>query len=434
MLTSSSGDITSWDTPASLASEFCYQPHLSFNAGELEVIWTLRGDDNTDYDPSEDGYDIAGNSQPAHGSRTAALAVGYQGRFYIGAAPAAWLYVAKTEKHINRYGSSYEMRIEEDTWVGGLEWLERNGVDIVNSSLAYGDWYSDDELDGQTSPASRAATMAANRGMLVVNAAGNVTSSVSYVKPPADAYGILTVGGVDTLGNWWEQGLQTSGSAVGLPDDGRIKPELVAPASGVYVIDVDDTISRYYYGNGTSYAAPLVAGIAALMLQVHPEYRGDPDTIISILQQSASNYSSPNDTMGYGIPDAYQAILPLPDDIDTFSRNELLAPYPNPFHPCSEDYVYFPFRLNKASTRIALRIFTLSGELVCEKSLGPMQAVNPEDDEIPIGTYEDAAELTQMGAYWNGLAQNGQRAASGLYLVVLSTQYGHHTSKFVLVR
>ncbi len=433
LLTSSSGAVDSWSAPSALSQGFSYQPWIAFNNGELEAVWSLRGDDNTDYDESEDGRDINDFSQPAHGSRTAALAVGYQGRSYIGVSPGAELYVAKTEKHVNLYGSTYEMRVEEDMWIEGLEWLERSGVDIVNSSLAYGDWYSKDELDGETSPASRAARMASERGVLITNAAGNVESAAPYISPPGDAYGIITVGGVDTLGAWWEHGAGVTGSAVGLPDDGRIKPELMAPAAGIYVIDVDDTLSHYFYGNGTSYAAPLVTGIAALMLQVHPEYRGNPDTIISLLQQSASNASSPNDTIGYGIPDAYLAILPLPADIDTFSRNELLPPYPNPFYPGSQALIYFPFRLNKASTRVMLRIFTLSGERILEKPLIPPGGTESINDEIAIGTYDDPADLEAIGAFWDG-ATNGQPAASGLYLVVLSTQYGSHAAKFVLMR
>lgn len=433
LLTSGSGAVGSWSAPSPLSQEFCYQPHVSFNNDELEAVWSLRGDGNTDYDSLEDGRDINDFSQPAHGSRTAALAVGYQGRSYIGACPGAELYVAKTEKHVNLYGSTYEMRVEEDIWIEGLEWLERNGVDIVNSSLAYEKWYSNDERDGEVSPASRAARMASERGVLITNAAGNVESAAPYISPPGDAYGIITVGGVDTLGAWWEHGAGVIGSAVGLPDDGRIKPELVATAAGVYVIDVDDTLSHYFYGNGTSYAAPLVAGMAALMLQVHPEYRGNPDTIISLLEQSASNTSSPNDTIGYGIPDAYQAILPLPADIDTFSRNELLPPYPNPFYPASQNLIYFPFRLNKASTRIRLRIFTMSGEWILEKPLVPPDGAEGVDDEIAIGTYDDPADLEAIGAFWDG-ATNGQPAASGLYLVVLSTQYGSHAAKFVVLR
>ncbi|MBN2380661.1 S8 family serine peptidase [candidate division WOR-3 bacterium] len=425
--------LNSWsESEAISAEEFSYQP-CAFVDTDLEVVWSRRGDDDTDYDPAEDGIDpVNENSHPAHGSRTAALAVGYQGLRYIGASPGAELYVAKTEKHVNRYGSTYELRAEEDMWIEGLEWLERQGVDIVNSSLGYGSWYTYEQRDGKTSPASRAATMAAERGVLIVNSAGNVTSREPYILPPADAEGILTAGGVDTLGNWWEQSSDNSGSAVGPTVDGRIKPDLVAPALGVYVIDVDDSTRFGFYGSGTSYAAPLLAGSAALILEVHPEYRGNPDTIITLLKQSATLASSPNDTLGWGIPDVLEAIKPLPRDIDTFFRNELLPPFPNPYHPSTQARINFPFRLNKASVRVRLSIFTLSGEKILDRELVPL---TPNDvGEIPVRTYITPDDLATIGAYWDGLTESGQPAASGLYLAVLSTQYGTHASKFVLMR
>lgn len=423
----------SWDTPSPLSpEEFSYHPRGTSSNGNMEIAWVYNGDDNTDYDSTEDGVDINNFSQPAHGSRTAALAVGYQGGRYIGASPAAELYVAKTEKNINLYGVKYELQVEEDIWIKGLEWLERKGVDIVNSSLAYGEWYSYEQRDGKTSPTSRAASMAADRGVLVVNAAGNVIKSAPYIIPPADAEGILTVGGVDTLGLWWEQTVTTAGSAVGPTADGRLKPELVGPAKGVYVINVDDTQSLYYYGAGTSFATPLVAGCAALILEAHPEYRGNPDTLITLLEMSATNAGSPNDTLGYGIPDVYSAIQPLPEEIDTFFRNELLPVYPNPFNPSLSELIYFPFRLNKASPFTKLRIYTLSGELVLEKDIVP---VTPTDyDEIGVGTYEQPEDLKAMDACWDGFNSEGKPAASGLYIVVLQTSTDAYAGKFVLIR
>ncbi|NLI99164.1 S8 family serine peptidase [bacterium] len=422
-----------WDAPSPLSPDgFSNLPSAFSNSGNLEIVWLERGDGDTDYDPLEDGIDVNNYTHPAHGSRTAALAVGYQGSRYIGASPAAELYVAKTEKHVNKYGLTYEIQSEEDIWIEGLEWLEREGVDIVNSSLAYGEWYEYSERNGLTSPASRAATMAAERGVLVVNAAGNVKSASPYIIPPADAKGILTVGGVDTLGSWWPQTPSSMGSAVGPTSDGRLKPELVAPASGVYVINIDDSLSLYFYNSGTSYAAPLISGTAALMLEAHPEYRGNPDTIISLLERSATMYASPNDTLGYGIPDAYRAIEPLPDTADTFSRNEFLAPYPNPFYAAASARVYFPFRLNKASTFVKIRIYTLNGELVIEKELEPLE---PNDfKEIGVGVYTTQTELDNMGAFWDGLTPKGMPAASGLYLAVLHTSTDAHTAKFVLLR
>ncbi|MBD3285989.1 S8 family serine peptidase [candidate division WOR-3 bacterium] len=430
-LSSSLGDFS--ESHAISPEYFCYRPHACSSGSSLEVVWVYRGDDDTDYDPTEDGIDANEFTHPAHGSRVAGLIAGYQGMLYVGAAPAAEIYVAKTEKHVNLYGLGYELRAEEDMWIEGLEWLERSGVDIVNSSLGYGEWYTYEERDGKASPASRAATMAAERGVLVVNSAGNVKTGAPYILPPADAEGIITAGGVDTLGNWWEQSATSSGSAVGPTADGRTKPDLAAPALGVYVIDVDDTLSQYFFGSGTSYAAPILSGSAALMLEVHPEYRGNPDTIITLLKQSATLASSPNDTLGWGIPDVFEALKPLPDTFDTFSQNELIASFPNPFYPRTQDVVYFPFRLNKASLRVRIHIYTLSGEKVLERELIPPESGN-SNQAIGIGRYDDPLELSAMGAYWDGLTQNGQQAASGLYLVLLTTQYGSHASKFMLIR
>lgn len=434
-LTSSPGNVSTWSVPSSLSADFSYQVQLSASDadGEPEIIWSLRGDANTDYDESEDGKDSNEFSHPAHGSRVAALAVGYDAKNYVGSAPGAAIYVAKTEKHVNRYGANYELRVEEDMWVEGLEWLERQGVDIVNSSLGYGEWYDYSERDGKHSPAARAATMAAERGVLVTSSAGNVTSGNPYILPPADAEGILTVGGVDTLGNWWEFTSSSAGSAIGPTPDGRRKPELAAPGRGVYVINVDDPISRYFYGQGTSYAAPLVAGCAALMLEVHPEYRGNPDTLIKLLEQSATLATSPNDTLGFGIPDVYAAIQPIPASLDSFARNELLPPYPNPYHPGTEPRIWFPFRMNKGSSRVFMRIYTLNGELVSELPIEPL--VTNEVGTVGVGRYEEPSDLQTMGAYWNGLTSgSGKPASSGLYLVVLHTEFGTHAAKFALLR
>lgn len=433
------GVIDSWEEhyPVS-AEEFCYQPYPYSYGGNVEVVWSRRGDDDTDFDETEDGLDPNGRSQPSHGSRIAALLAGYESLKYVGAAPGAQLYAAKTEKHVNQAGSYYELRVEEDIWIEGLEWLERRGVDIVNSSLGYGDWYAYEERDGRHSPASRAATMAAERGVLVVSSAGNVLDYEHYILPPGDAEGILTVGGVDTLSPpvWWEQSSSADGSAVGPTADGRLKPELAAPALNVYVINVDyDTSfpSYYFYGRGTSYAAPLVAGSAALILELHPEYRGNPDTLIMLLEESAHQANSPDDTLGYGVPDAYTAAQPIPPGFVGYTRNELLPPYPNPYYPASQTRIYFPFRLNKGSPFVKIRIYTISGELVSLKELEPLTP--NEVDAIGVGTYEEAADLTTMGAYWDGLvAETGEPAASGLYLVILHTEFGVHTTRFVLAR
>lgn len=208
--------------------------------------------------------------------------------------------------------SGYERLIEEYNWLRAMEWAEANGVKVISSSLNY--TYFDDEaenhtweqLDGRQSVISRAAAEAARRGMLVVTSAGNEGSSGwQKIAPPCDADSIICVGSVD------KKGKISDFSSRGPSADGRIKPDVVAPGESVWVIN------RYGHrviDSGTSFAAPLVARIAAELWLACPAATA-MDVREAILA-TASRREMPDSLYGYGVPDIRLALQRLTQNCD----------------------------------------------------------------------------------------------------------------------
>lgn len=242
--------------------------------------------------------------QHRHGTATFSNCGGFAEGILIGPAFNAAFLLAKTEN------TAEEMPIEEDNWVAALEWAEERGADIVSSSLGYltfqdGSGYSYEDLDGETAVTSIAASMAAERGVLVVNSAGNEGPGIGSISAPADAIDIITCGAID-----FEKNIANFSSR-GPTADGRTKPEIVA--HGVQNTCADATSdSSFAFMNGTSFSAPLIAGIAALVLEANPSFT--PYQIREALLNASDRHEHPDNSYGWGLPDVIAAMF-------TFSRD-----------------------------------------------------------------------------------------------------------------
>jgi subtilisin family serine protease len=265
--------------------------HPALKAQIVEAEWDfINGDDDTSYDPDQDDP-----GQPFHGSITLCAVGGYELGRYIGPAYNAHFILAKTEDVTD------EQPIEEDRWVQGIEWADSLGADIVSSSLGYTKWYTYEDLDGNTAVTTIASDIAASKGIVVVQSAGNMrTHDWYYVIVPADADSIIAVGAVDSLG------YLADFSSAGPTYDDRTKPEVCARGVNTVSASPFETSSVYRQYDGTSLSAPLVSGAAALILQAHPDW--SPVVVRQAMMETADNASSPDNDYGWGIIDVMAAI------------------------------------------------------------------------------------------------------------------------------
>lgn len=224
-----------------------------------------------------------------HGRMVLSCIAGMNGDRYLGMAPDAQFLLARTEV-------ATEPLKEEIWWVQGLEWADQNGADILNSSLGYGKQrYMLKNMDGQTSRVARAANTAARKGILVCNSMGNEGSDSEWkmLITPADADSILSVGAVRGLYKL------ASFSSFGPTADGRMKPNVVAWGDYNHVAGEKGNFTT---ASGTSFSSPMVAGFAACVKQLHPEYTAWQ--LKTEIEKSANRYPYFDYAFGYGVPQA----------------------------------------------------------------------------------------------------------------------------------
>ncbi len=243
-------------------------------------------------DPSVDVY-----SESSHGMMVLSCIGANTPYNLVGTAPEAQFYLIQTED-----GNS-EQLVEEDNYCAGLEYADSLGCDVVTASLGYYKFdypemnhpYS--ALDGQTAINSRSASMAASRGILLLNSAGNEGDETwKKIGFPADARDILAVGAVRM------DSTNTAFSSLGYSADGRVKPDAMAMGEDAAVFSTRGTTTT---ANGTSFSCPILCGAVTCLWQAHRDKT--PLQIIDAVHRAGSYADAPNEVFGYGIPDLWKA-------------------------------------------------------------------------------------------------------------------------------
>lgn len=224
----------------------------------------------------------------SHGTKVLSCIAGMHDDQPMGLATGADFLLAITEV-------SREPFSEEENWLAALEWADRNGAQIVNSSLGYTfHRYFPEQMDGKSTFISRVAAMAAGKGILVVNAAGNEGSSRwSIIGSPADADSIISVGGISP-----DDHLHIQFASHGPTVDGRMKPNV--SAYGVAL--VANPKGGFEVASGTSFASPLVAGFAACAWQLNP--KATAAEMLGLIEKAGDLYPYFDYAHGFGVPQA----------------------------------------------------------------------------------------------------------------------------------
>ena len=272
-------------------------------------------------------YNIVNNTtnvfvSSEHGTNVLSCMAAYKPDKLIGTAYGADFALFVSEDAEN------EKLVEEYNWLRAAEMADSLGVDIISSSLGYNTFDNPSEnhllseLDGHTTIITKAAQMAARKGIVVVNSAGNNYSDVNWrnIVFPCDADSILAVGSVDMYG------VKAEFSAVGPTSDKRIKPDVVVLGKDVLVNHAEN----YFKTSGTSFSAPLVSGLVAGIWQMDSLLTNIQ--LIKYVKQSSSLYCKPNYHLGHGIPNfviAQQLIKNRKERACNLNSIEYFV-YPNP--------------------------------------------------------------------------------------------------------
>ncbi len=345
--------------------------------------------------------DVSGDG---HGTCTLSVVGGFRPGHLVGPAFGAEFLLARTEDIGN------ETPVEEDTWIAGLEWAESQGADVVNSSLGYLDWdpgtgkgYTWEDLDGSHGKTTIAADIAVQKGVVVVNSAGNNGPDGS-VNTPADGKRVIAVGAVGP------SGLLADFSSRGPTYDGRIKPDVVAGGVGVISASASDS-DGYRPVQGTSFSAPLVAGVCALLLQIHPDWT--PKEVAEALRQTATDLGppGPDNLYGWGLVNAAAAARFDPDVIVPPTLANRIYSCPN---PCRDTGTKI-YTLLPPEGEAVLQIFTATGLLV--RSL--------------TGFMLDG---DKKFVFWDGKNQEGRAVASGVYFCQVRSGHFKAAGKIALVK
>ena len=352
----------------------------------------INSDENTANETDQEIID----DQDDHGTICLSAMAGYAPGNLIGPAFKSEYLLAKTEI------MAEEIQQEEDNYVAALEWGESLGADIACASLGYLDWYSYEDLDGNSAVTTIAVDIASNLGVLCINSAGNEGDDPWYhIITPADADSVISVGAVN------RDGAIANFSSRGPTYDGRTKPEVCALGVNTYCVR-SNTEDIYRTASGTSFSAPLAAGAAAVIMSANPEWTNMQ--VREAMMMTASLSNSPDNVYGYGILNTWAAIN---YQFTTQIKDEEIIPnvlkvfdaYPNPFNPTT----LIRIQSESILPSITLSIFNINGQLI--KIL-----------------QKETANAYRMDIKWDGSLNS-----SGIYFIKIDWPGGSRTQKITLL-
>lgn len=310
----------------------------------------------------------------SHGTNVLSVMAADQEGVMVGAAPKANYALYRSED------VSSETRIEEYYWLIAAEKADSLGVDVINSSLGYNRFdnpvqnYVRENMTGDFTIAAKAADWAVSKGIMVVVSAGNDgTNSWGIIGTPADADSVISVGAVDA------SQFYVSFSSIGPNAKYAVKPELAAKGSAVTLASISNRIAT---GNGTSFASPLIAGLAAGVIQAYPDI--NYYKLRSYLIESGNQFNIPDKYLGYGIPH-FQRVTEIAEFEQLIAESgKLLFIYPNP----SSENLNVIVTDENFGEEFSVYIHDISGKLLYQlQSNHKRFTLNSELKSLPLGVY-----------------------------------------------
>ena len=344
----------------------------------FDSLW-LNGQILGTRDFVQPGNNVYATSMSTHGTMVlSTMGANLPGQL-IGTAPRASYWLLRSED------TNGEYLLEEYYWVNAAEFADSVGVDVINSSLGYNffdnpaDNHSYEDMDGNTTVITIGADMAAAKGILVVNSAGNSGGDYAwpYITAPADGDSVFTIGAVDINREY------VYFSSTGPTFDGRFKPDVMAQGKGTIVANTSGGIAS---GSGTSFSSPIIAGAAASLWQANPTLSNMD--IMNAIKATASKSNNPDNLMGWGIPDFLLANDLLTTNlIQTSNPIRNLKVYPNPFTRQLNVEVELPEAL-----KADIRLINSQGQTVAvlsgvDLALGKNMLVLNNLDKLASGIY-----------------------------------------------
>ena len=264
-----------------------------YNADEIKFFRKMDLLGTRDFvNPNSDIY-----AENAHGLMVLSCMAANLPKVFVGTAPEASYWLLRSEDNDS------EQPIEEDYWAAAIEFADSVGVDVVNTSLGYYEFdegfpaYRYRDLDGHYSLMSHSASLAADKGVVVVCSAGNSGDDPwKKVTPPGDSENVLTVGAIN------KNLVNARFSSIGNSADGRIKPDVMAVGVNSVVTGTDGSVSK---GNGTSFASPIMCGIVTCFWQACPWLT--EKEVSEAVRQVGDRVDYPDNIYGYGVPNLWKA-------------------------------------------------------------------------------------------------------------------------------